>query len=66
VACDLNFIVKREGFLKVTNSHVHYNDLECPWMSFPYCKPFKCDISYSWHVVRFLCICRASCDTHVI
>jgi len=23
---------------------------------------FKCDISYLWHVARFFCICRASCQ----
>jgi len=37
------------------------NDLECPWRLFPYCKSFKFDISYLWHVVHTLCMCRSSC-----
>ena len=72
VACDLNFIVKGEGLLKLTGSHLHWkmvisrkrkfvtaghwqevilvygpsnssncNDLQFPWRSFPYCKPFQ-------------------------
>jgi len=27
----------------------------------PIASLFRCDISYLWHVVLFLCICRASC-----
>jgi len=29
VPCDLNFIVKGEGFLKVTGSHVHWKSDLC-------------------------------------
>jgi len=34
---------------------------ECHWRSFPYCKLFKCNISYLWCIALSLCICRASC-----
>jgi len=36
------------------------DDFECPWRSFPYCKPFQ--VRYFVFAARrvFLCICRAS------
>jgi len=37
------------------------NDLQCPWRSFRYCKPFQVRFLYLWCVTQPLCICRASC-----